>query len=49
MPYNEVTMTNENDVIELNCIFINELQHEDLDIIWVKSNQLSLHRVNCNM
>ncbi|XP_060872794.1 uncharacterized protein LOC132946753 [Metopolophium dirhodum] len=49
MPYNEVTMTSENDVIELNCIFISELMYEDLDIVWVKSNQLDLHRVDCNM
>jgi len=49
MPYNEVTMTSENDVIELNCIFIRERMYEDLDIVWVKSNQLGLHRVDCNM
>lgn len=48
MLYNEVTMASENDVIELNCIFISEFEYEDLDIVWVKSNQLSLHRVDCN-
>lgn len=49
MPYNEVTMTNEEDVIELNCIINNELQYEDSDIAWLKSNQPVLHKINCNM
>lgn len=49
MPYNEVSMTSKNDVIELNCIFTSELKYENLDIVWVKSNQLGLHRVDCNM
>lgn len=42
-------MTTENDVIELNCIFISELEYEDLDIVWLKSYELDLHRINCNM
>jgi hypothetical protein len=49
MSYNEVTMTIENDVVELNCIFIDELMNEDLDIVWLKSNQLGLHQIDCNM
>jgi len=49
MPYNEITMTNEEDVIELNCIINNELQYEDSDIAWLKSNQPILHKINCNM
>lgn len=48
MPYNEVTPASENDVIELNCIFISELKYEDLLIVWVKSKQLGLYRVDCN-
>jgi len=48
MPYNEVTIASENDAIELNCIFINELKYDDLLIVWVKSKQLGLHRVDCN-
>jgi len=48
MSYNEVTPASENDVIELNCIFISKLEYEDLLIVWVKSKQLSLHRVDCN-
>ncbi|XP_050060956.1 uncharacterized protein LOC114129897 isoform X2 [Aphis gossypii] len=47
--YNEVTMTSENDVIELNCIFISELKYEDLDIVWLKSYELGLHRIDCNI
>ncbi|XP_026805571.1 uncharacterized protein LOC113548730 [Rhopalosiphum maidis] len=49
LSYNEVSMTIENDVVELNCIFIDELMNEDLDIVWLKSNQLGLHRIDCNM
>lgn len=48
MAYNEITMTNEEDVVELNCIF-HEFQYKDLEIIWLKSNQLVLHKINCNM
>lgn len=47
--YNEVTITNEEDVIELYCIINDELQYEDLDITWLKSNEPMLHQVNCNM
>lgn len=39
-------MTNEEDEIELNCIFNYELEYEDLDIVWLKSNQLILHQMN---
>lgn len=47
--YNEVTITNEENVIELYCIINDELQYEDLDITWLKSNEPMLHQVNCNM
>jgi len=42
-------MASENDVIELNCIFISELKYEDLDIVWLKSYELGLHRIDYNM
>lgn len=52
MPYNEVTITSEDNFIELNCIYISEYWYDDYDnkdIVWVNSNQLGLYRVNCNM
>lgn len=41
-------MTNEEDAIELNCIFNYDLEYEDLDIVWLKSNQLILYQINCS-
>jgi hypothetical protein len=49
MSYNEVTMTSEEDILELNCIINNELQYEDLDIAWLKYDQPMLHKINCKM
>jgi len=49
MPYNEVSMINEEDIIELNCIINNEIQYDNLDIVWLRSNQPVLHKVKCNM
>lgn len=49
MSYNEVTMTSEEDVIELNCMINNKFIYENLDIIWLKSNEPVLHKINCNM
>ncbi|XP_025192604.1 uncharacterized protein LOC112592664 [Melanaphis sacchari] len=49
MSFSEVTMTNENDVIELSCIFMDDLMDKDLDVVWLTSNQLSLYRIDCNM
>lgn len=49
MLYNEVTMTNEEEIIELSCITNNELQYEDLDIAWLKYDPPILHKINCKM
>lgn len=42
-------MTNEEDIIELNCIIDDELNYEHIDITWFKSNEPILQKVNCNM
>lgn len=48
MTFNEIAITDKEDTIELNCIINNEL-NEDFDVVWFKSNQPVLHKINCNM
>lgn len=47
--YNEVTVNDKEDTIELYCIINDKLEYEDLDIVWLKSNEPILHETDCNM